>query len=84
MEGGGRRDAIQSAPSQPNRQPLSQQASQPVSQPASQPVSQPAAGPRSAEQEKQQAEQHTNEVPFALVSNSFAHFSRASCRAFLV
>ena len=49
-------------------------------QPASQPASQPAAGPRSAEEE----EDDTNEVRFALVSNSFARLSRASCRAFPV
>ena len=57
-------------------------------EPASQPASQPAASTRSAEeqQEEQQEEeqQDTNEVRFALVSNNFAHLSRASCRTFPV
>jgi hypothetical protein len=53
--------------------------------PPSQPATHPATGPRSAEQQRQQQpEEGTNEVRFALVSNSFAHLPRASSRAFPV
>ena len=51
------------------------------SQPASQPPAQ--VRPRSRRQEEQEQEQQdTNKVQFALVRNSFAQLSRASCRVF--